>query len=213
MTIWLTRIQPNLRNPRTRADLHDFVGLHRTVMSLFPERLGEAPRRQAGALFRVDSGPAGDQLLVQSSLRPEATRLPADYGTVRTTELTALLAALSNGMAVHYRLVANTSKRLAKDNERYRRGQLVALKGGEVLEWWQRRSAQHGLALASTEASAVTTPRSKDRTAIRHARTRFQGVATVSDVELLREAVLTGVGRARAYGCGLLSVVPVKKRA
>ncbi|ASO21823.1 CRISPR system Cascade subunit CasE [Actinoalloteichus hoggarensis] len=213
MTTWLTRIQPNLSNSRSRADLHDFVGLHRTVMSLFPAKLGDTPRRQAGALFRVDSGPAGDQLLVQSSLRPEPARLPPDYGTLRTTELTTLLDTLENTMVVHYRLVANTSKRLAKDTDRHRRGQLVSLKGEEILDWWHRRSAEHGLALASVEATAVTAPRSRDRAAIRHARTRFQGVATVVDAERLRDAVLSGIGRARAYGCGLLSVVPARARA
>lgn len=36
----------------------------------------------------------------------------------------------------------------------------------------------------------------------------FEGVLAVTDAERLREVLLTGIGRAKAYGCGLLTLAP-----
>lgn len=38
----------------------------------------------------------------------------------------------------------------------------------------------------------------------------FDGLLTCRDPELLRKAVINGVGRSKAFGCGLLSVIPLK---
>ncbi|MFB9566127.1 type I-E CRISPR-associated protein Cas6/Cse3/CasE [Saccharopolyspora hordei] len=36
-----------------------------------------------------------------------------------------------------------------------------------------------------------------------------EGAAIVTDPDRLRAAIIDGIGRARAYGCGLLSIGPV----
>lgn len=43
---------------------------------------------------------------------------------------------------------------------------------------------------------------------IRLAVVRFDGIATVTDAGLARQAVLEGIGRGKSYGCGLLSLAP-----
>ncbi|MFS8202560.1 type I-E CRISPR-associated protein Cas6/Cse3/CasE [Streptomyces sp. CWNU-52B] len=42
----------------------------------------------------------------------------------------------------------------------------------------------------------------------RHQLTRFDGQATITDPDQLRHALLHGIGRAKAYGAGLLSLAP-----
>jgi CRISPR system Cascade subunit CasE len=37
----------------------------------------------------------------------------------------------------------------------------------------------------------------------------YDGILTVTDPALLRRALCHGVGRAKAYGCGLLTLAPV----
>jgi CRISPR system Cascade subunit CasE len=64
----------------------------------------------------------------------------------------------------------------------------------------------------------ITDPHSLDdavggpnrKTGIRHAITRFDGIAMVTDPNALREAILTGVGRGKSHGCGLLSIAPLR---
>jgi CRISPR system Cascade subunit CasE len=38
----------------------------------------------------------------------------------------------------------------------------------------------------------------------------FEGILVVTDADLLRRALTHGIGRAKAYGCGLLTLAPVK---
>lgn len=53
----------------------------------------------------------------------------------------------------------------------------------------------------------------RDHNRIRHARTRFDGTATITDPARLRHTILNGIGRAKAYGCGLLSITPAPDTA
>ncbi|MCO1575838.1 type I-E CRISPR-associated protein Cas6/Cse3/CasE [Crossiella sp. SN42] len=211
MTLWLTRITPNLRHQRSRADLHNAVGMHRTVMSLFPDQPSDQPRRHAGVLFRLDNDAAGPQILVQSQIEPAPENLVEDYGTHECREITPLIEQLRPGVVVHYRIVACSSKRLARDQPPYRKGQRIARTEAEALAWWELRAPEHGLTLNQTQTTMITAERSaRSQDTIRHPRTRFQGIATITDAEIARQAVLRGIGRGKAYGCGLLSLAPVR---
>ena len=37
----------------------------------------------------------------------------------------------------------------------------------------------------------------------------FEGILKVTDAELFRSALASGIGPAKAYGCGLLTLAPV----
>nr|WP_246460632.1 type I-E CRISPR-associated protein Cas6/Cse3/CasE [Streptomyces himalayensis] len=72
MTATLTRIRLNLRSPDVRRDLAHTDSLHKTVMLLAPDHLGDNPRQQTGLLFRLERGthPMPPTLLVQSHQPP-----------------------------------------------------------------------------------------------------------------------------------------------
>jgi CRISPR system Cascade subunit CasE len=78
-----------------------------------------------------------------------------------------------------------------------------------ALEWLVGRAPQWGLTLDPETIrmdgySQMALPR-KGRTA-RFSVLDYRGLATVADADLLRNALMTGVGHARSYGCGLLLV-------
>lgn len=202
MTAWLTRVNLNLRHPAVRRDLADTTGMHQRVMAMFPDGLGEQPRQQAGVLYRLELLDEDPNLLVQSAIPSDPQRLPAGYGTAATRDITALLDALQMGKIVHYRLAANPTKRAWSGAKK---GKLVALSGAEAEQWWTRRAGEHGLTLQSMTAKPLSTSRTR-ASAMRHVVTQFDGRAVISDAEQARQAVVAGVGRGRAYGCGLLSV-------
>src|SRR5690606_32063412 len=82
MTLWLTRIQPDLSRRDARRDLASAVGMHHRLMALFPDNLGPAARRDLGVLFRIEDAPGsgtsrGAHILLQSRVRPDLDRLPA----------------------------------------------------------------------------------------------------------------------------------------
>lgn len=209
MTIWLTRITLNLQDRAVRRDLHNIVGLHQRLMRLMPTELGPNPRAETGLLFRLDETRTGTHLLVQSHHHPDLSQLPRSYGAAATRDLAPLLDRLDTGTIVAYRLAANTSKRLGRTSERA--GKLVALRGEDAQTWWQQRAQRCGLHLHSLAPLELPDHRGQrpdtaphDR--IRHAVTRFDGTATITDPDALRHAVTHGIGRGKSHGCGLLSL-------
>ncbi|RBQ18066.1 type I-E CRISPR-associated protein Cas6/Cse3/CasE [Spongiactinospora rosea] len=207
MSTWLTRIVPEPRSRLARLDLRNAEALHKRVMSLVPDGLGERARAQAGVLYRYDDTSAvGPHLLIQTRAPVDATRLPDQYGTLAVRDLTPLLNMLRPELAVQYRIIANTSKRLGRTSERS--GKLVALRGPEADEWWHARAQANGLILRTVVSTSLPDIRSPGKAGIRHAATRFDGIAVVKDAELVQQAVLNGIGRGKAYGCGLLSLAP-----
>ncbi|MFE0332445.1 type I-E CRISPR-associated protein Cas6/Cse3/CasE [Streptomyces sp. NPDC058960] len=227
-TATLTRIRLNRRNKTVRRDLTDTVSLHKTVMLLAPDDLGEHPRQQAGLLFRLEDGTddTPSTLLVQSHQPPDLTRLPHHYGSAETRPLHPMFQALAPGRAVRYRIVANASavRRVLDDHQPVdnKHGRkVIALYGDDALAWWQRRAHQAGLALTTVDSTPARFRSARRRPHPTteageadqapdplHALTRFEGLATITDPDQLRHAVLAGIGRGKPYGAGLLSLAP-----
>jgi len=221
VTLWLTRIVPSPSSREARRDLSGSdqgIRLHQRMLQMFPDGI-EGPARAAfGVLFRAEDSPRGPQILLQSHIAPDASRLPGAYGSVETRSLDALLAHLHKGMVVNYRCVANPVRKPgATSREAYKLPPVVALSGNAAVAWWERQSNAAGLEPLHINAHPLATVRgqrgSKGPAAqqrIQHARTQFDGTARVLDAELLREKLATGIGRAKAYGCGLLSIAPAR---
>ncbi|MFD9636826.1 type I-E CRISPR-associated protein Cas6/Cse3/CasE [Streptomyces violascens] len=210
-TATLTRILLNPAHPTVRRDLADYPSLHHTLMSLFPDDLGPHPRAAAGVLHRIEPGHRHPVLLMQSLLPPDLHRLPRRYGTAAQRPLDPVLTALVPGRTVRYRITANPSRRSPgrTQDPPARCGRLHALHGDAALAWWARRAQAAGLDLVTTTSRPRPFCRS-DRTQPgphKHL-VQFDGLARVSDPEALTRALLEGIGRAKTYGGGLLSLAP-----
>lgn len=220
-TLWLTRIRPDLRSREVRSDLGNPVSLHRRVMTLYPHGLGEEARRQLGVLFRSDEGADGPQLLIQSRVQPDLEKLPRTYGAGVSKPLTPLLEALQPGLPIRYRIAANAVRKPGKSTrEIYKLGSIIPLTGAAAEEWWIRQAETAGLKIHSVHSIPLDTAHcsrgtpqgrgAKPSQAITLARTRFEGSALIQDAALLCQRLADGIGRGKAYGCGLLSIAPVR---
>jgi CRISPR system Cascade subunit CasE len=191
-------------------------------MSLFPDGVPEQARTHFGVLFRVEDTPRGSHLLIQSNQPPDPGRLPAHYGTLTTRPLEPLLNALQAGHTLHYRCTASPVRKPGHTTRAlHNLPAAVPLNGTAAEEWWQRQVTAVGLQPLTLNSQPVDAARDrqqpanpKSRTAakstnrVHHHRVRFDGTATITDPDLLRTAIHNGIGRGKAYGCGLLSVAP-----
>ncbi len=211
-TLWLTRVIPDVRNHEARRDFKNTVQLHYRVMDLFPDNLGDEARRQLGVLFRLEETPAGPYLLLQSRIPPDLTKLPPGYGSGQSSALSPLLDVLRPGLPVRYRIDANAVRKPGKTTRAlYDVKPVVPLSGAAAEEWWHRQAEISGLKLESVHARRLESAsgvRPKGGHRVHHARTRFEGIAHVLDQHLLRSRIEGGIGRGKAYGCGLLSLAP-----
>ncbi|MEX3106002.1 type I-E CRISPR-associated protein Cas6/Cse3/CasE [Streptomyces sp. ST1015] len=206
----LARIRLNPRSTAVRRDLRDADGMHRTLMRMVPDGLGTSPRQSAGLLYRLDETENATTLLVQAAAL-DLTRLPDGYGHGDVKDLTPMFRALHPGRAVRYRIAVNPIKNQAPaPGVKGVRGKRVPLTGPEADQWWARRAAEAGLTL-DTLVPTPLNPARRHATGCKPAYyqlVRYDGTATVTDPDALTRAVLTGIGRAKSYGAGLLSLAP-----
>ncbi|MEU6988528.1 type I-E CRISPR-associated protein Cas6/Cse3/CasE [Streptomyces sp. NPDC046324] len=214
-TAWLTRLRLNPASKAMQHDLRDAAALHRRIMTLAPDGLGDSPRARSGLLFRLDhDGTSTPTLLVQTNTPPELGGLPTDYAQAQTKDITPLLDALRPGLTVHYRILGNAIKRCGPNSTEGRWKQAIPLYGADAEHWWATKAHAAGLTLhtVQTDTPDTLTARHhhthKPKTAVHHKATRFDGTATIHDAHALRLAMLTGIGRSKSYGCGLLSLAP-----
>jgi CRISPR system Cascade subunit CasE len=213
VNVWLSRLRPNLKHGAARHDLRNVYDLHRRVMTLVPDNLGEQARRVTGLLFRVEHTARGPQVLVQTQVAPDFGRLPEGYADAEgPRRLDPFLRELHAGALVRYRIAGNPSKRRGNSSiDLGKPGQIVPLRGADAEQWWIRKAEKHGLHILSLIARPVPDARgNKNGAQIKHAITQFDGVARITDPDLVRAAVLSGIGRGKSYGCGLLSLAPLK---
>ena len=230
MTLWLTRITPDLRHRAVLDDFANIRNLHRRIMSLFPDAAGDTPRANLGVLFRVEHEERTLRVLLQSGVPPQPTRLPDAYGqTTPPIILKGLLDALTDGLTVRYRITANPFKQLprgytppttpdagdsgdALGRRTPRAGDRIPLYDQDAEHWWHTRAQSAGLRIQTT---TMTPRRSLTDFGPRGARLRlvcaqFDGTAVITDVNAVRSAVTDGIGQGKPYGCGLLSLIPAR---
>ena len=211
--LYLTRLTPDPAHPIARRERTDAGAMHRRVMSLFPTNLPERPRAAVGALFRVDQDQTGIYILIQSTLPPNPANLPTGYGPIITKQMSPLLEHCRPGTRIKYRIIGNATSMLGRNTTAGRPGQIIPLRGADADTWWQRRATAAGLTLHDVHATLLA-PGSTDHAGEKpgrtpHDRTQFDGTATITDPTALITAMTTGIGRAKSYGCGLLTIAPL----
>ncbi|AYV32988.1 CRISPR-associated endoribonuclease Cse3 (plasmid) [Streptomyces sp. ADI95-16] len=205
----LARIRLNLHHRAVNRDLRDATEMHRTLMKLVPDSLGDSARMRSGLLYRIDVSENATTLLVQASAALTADRLPDGYGELEVKDLRPMFAALRPGLGVRYRIAVNPAKRARLPiEEKNKRGSIVPLSGPDADQWWTRRAAEAGLQLKSLLPTPLDPARRRSGPPLRHSLVRYDGTATVTDPAALTTALLSGIGRGKPYGAGLLTLAP-----
>lgn len=205
-----------------------------------PEKRDTSFRAKVGLLWRIDSGPEGITLaLVQTRVKPEWSFLERLHGYLLddgrmnpgVRSLEPLLEQVREGVLFRFCLRANPTKKidtLSKPDEKHRNGRRIPLMGEEnEILWLRGKGTAHGFETVThdnaEDVSPVpavqvirephsggqrTDPEGKKKLTF-HA-VRFEGCLRVTDKDSFIKALEGGIGSAKAYGFGLLSVVPLK---
>ncbi|MGW6973801.1 type I-E CRISPR-associated protein Cas6/Cse3/CasE [Streptomyces sp. NPDC054952] len=209
-TAKLARIRLNPQNRAVARDLRDATQMHRTLMRLVPDDLGDSPRSRSGLLFRVESTPEATTVFLQATADLDERALPPAYGHVQIKDLSPMFAALRPELPVRYRITLNPCRRerlpLTQKNQR---GKIIPLTGADADQWWARRAENAGLRLTTLLPTPAAPARRHDNEApLRHSLIRYDGTATVTDPHALTNALLSGIGKGKPYGAGLLTLAP-----
>lgn len=215
------------RHPYTAKSLVDAQDMHRTVMSGFRGWVADGDpdaRAQMGVLstWSVDLKAGALVLVVQSRVPGDWAGMPrgalTDKPHVITVDRTFRI-----GDSLTFRTVVNPTRNLPSGTQapnRPRGRRTAHTRPDHVKNWFMRRlqplgeprKGPHGGprigATANEEALAVrmlpTVTSSGSHRGLRIVRAEIRGTLTVTDPEVLVDAMTQGIGHGRAYGCGLL---------
>lgn len=180
--------------------------IHCVLWNLFPE----AKDAERDFLFRVGQSDRNQaEILMQSKRKPEASS-----NLARILDWREYPLSLQEGQRLRFLLVANPVKTIEDEGGRKNaKGEPKKCRVPLVREDEQHSWIDRKLGDAATLESLAIDPvfplrfrKGKENRAGKIQPVSFQGVLTVKKPEAMLELVQSGIGPAKAFGCGLLSL-------
>ncbi len=216
--MFLTRMALNPRRRGTGRLLASPHAMHAAVLAGFPPGAAE-PTEDGRVLWRLDVEGPHLWLYVASPEPPDLAHLTEQAGWAtgawETRDYDPFLARIRTGRAFAFRLTANPVHAVPLPDGREKRyGHVTA---AQQQSWLLERAERHGfrvLADESGEPQLVVSDRRKrtfrrGESTVTLSTARFDGALEVRDADALRTVLTHGLGRAKGYGCGLLTLVPL----
>lgn len=204
--------------------------VHAAVEHSFPPTQDDK-ESEGRILWRIDTLSDSPEvwLYVVSPKRPDFTHIGEQAGwpttgTWETKDYAPVLDNLEDGQKWQFRLKANPARKVKCDKGRRENGRVIGKIQGHVteaqqLEWLSDRCAARGFSIAhdaNGNPLVRVSQRSKER--FTHGSSRvtlstcvFDGVLEVVDSDALRHTLCWGMGRAKGFGCGLLTIAPLRR--
>lgn len=212
--LYLSRLLLNPRSRQVQRETADPYQLHRTIMKAFGPK-----RDQAGVLHRLDIQQRTQllTLLVQSQDEPDWRwlydrnyLLPIDPLTgLDNPAIKQVSLPLHAGQLLRFRLRANPTIKKKREGKHSNRVPLV--REESQIAWLKRKADQNGFNLLDTSVSDQNrqTSRKRDgRPPLTLFTVQFDGRLQIADEGKFQQAMRNGIGPAKAFGCGLLSIAP-----
>lgn len=225
----MTYFSKFLINPQRRGArklLGSPQALHAAVMATNPPDVKADDGRM---LWRLDISGRNHTLYVLSPEKPDFSALVEQAGWQERPGESAhygrLLARLENGQEWGFRLAANPVKRISIGN-RKRDKTLPHVTPAQQQKWLRERAPQWGFEIIPSHdqglEDAPTVTARKDLSFGRRdangrlgtvtlRKAQFDGELRITDVELFRKSLVSGMGRGKAYGMGLMTLAPLKR--
>ncbi|WP_340682544.1 type I-E CRISPR-associated protein Cas6/Cse3/CasE [Amycolatopsis coloradensis] len=216
--MFLTKMQINPRRRGAQQLLSSPQAMHAAVLAGFPDA---RPTEDGRILWRLDTYATHRVLLfIASPDKPDLTHLVEQAGwpttqAWQTAAYDGLLGSLRAGQRWQFRLTANPV-RSGRREEWTETKPLGHVTVEQQQQWLLDRAERLGFRIApSTTGAGEPDLAVVDRSVRRFGRggasvtismATFDGHLDIEDVDAMRRSLTFGIGRAKAYGCGLLTL-------
>jgi CRISPR system Cascade subunit CasE len=219
---YLTRFEFNTARRGSRNLLASPQHLHAAVLAAFPSSHNQ-PSDDGRVLWRLDQRPHQTLLYLVSPHQPDLTHLVEQAGwphthSWETRDYTPLLDHLAPGQRWAFRLTANPvqSRRKTENSTRSQRFGHVTI--AQQTQWLLDRVHKHGFTAvegAGKEPDVAIHGRrtwtfKRDSRTVTIATASYEGILEITDPSALRSALVHGIGPAKGYGCGLLTLAKAR---
>lgn len=203
--MYLSKVKLNLSQAKNPYEQH------RALWKLFPDRYSES----RFFLYRVEQWhkTLGAEIIMQSLYQPEPSD---DVGMIASRKF---LFSLQNGQLLRFRIRANPVKAIkdktkgsvVKNEKTFMRSVRVPLINEEQQFEWLKRKLSNAARIESIMAQQeppLNFRKAKEGHNGKIQPVLFDGTITVTDPQALVELIQIGIGPAKAFGCGMLTLAP-----
>lgn len=211
--MYISRVEIDQNNRRKIRDLTHADAYHGWVESAFPEEMAQNIRSRK--LWRVDTLQGRGYLLVVSKGQPDLTLLEkyGVAGSAQTKAYAAFLDQLKVGQRLQFRVTLNPVIALASPDHPKRGVVKPHVTVAHQMKYLLDRADKNGFSLQEEEFSVVERGYEvlkKSVKPIRLIKAVYEGTLTITDIALFRRVLTEGLGKKKAYGFGLMTVIPLE---
>lgn len=213
--MYLSRVEIDVANRQKLKDLSHLGAYHSWVEQCFSSEMQRHERSRK--LWRID--PLQDKLylLVVSELPPDLQKLEkyGVEGTGQTANYDEFLNSLTDGLLARFRVTLNPVQSLSSGKQSGKRGRVVPhVTVAQQLGYLEQQATKHGFELVDNQYEVVnrtfrTLKYQGDLKPVQISQVSYQGLLKITDAQKIKSAMTLGIGKKKAYGCGLLTLIPV----
>lgn len=168
-------------------------------------------------LWRIDWLHDICYLLVLSESIPDLTHISDQFGLPsvqplwETKDYNTLLTRLEVGQEWHFRLCANPTRSSYKEKDKERGRVFAHVTSEQQKRWLLSRAERCGFTLQENGFDVVHSrwfkfDKGKQGNHVSLRMATYEGRLVINNVEAFIQTLVNGVGRGKAYGCGLLTI-------
>lgn len=215
--MYLSRVEIDQGNRQKLKELTHLGAYHNWVESSFPENFGKNRPRH---LWRLDTLNHKRYLLVVSDEKPDL-HLLGKYGvsgTAETKNYDHFLSQVNQNEIYNFRLTANPVHRVTQSGQKS--GRIYPhITVQKQKEWLIDRAESCGFELIRDESGIYKFDivnrdwpllLHKGSKRVKLSRVTFEGQLKVNDLAIFKQHLTSGIGKEKAYGMGMLTIIPVK---
>lgn len=210
--MFLSRVEIDINNLHKMKELTHLGAYHNWVEQSFPLEIEEGKRSRK--LWRIDIINQKQYLLLLSPGKPDLMKL-STYGvdgTAETTNYDKVLNCLNNDMIFRFKIVTTPMYSKSSGKQSGNRGKVMqCLSIDDQLSYLEKRSEKNGFSLlddlmVTGEKLDVLRKKHHKNGFIRHV--SYEGHLKITDVDKFKAILCNGLGHKKAYGSGLMTIMP-----
>lgn len=210
--MYISRVEVDIFNRRKTKDLMHLGAYHSWVEDSFPDEKENKTRSRK--LWRIDVLGKKMYLILVSENKPNLTLLEkyGVEGSAQTKEYDGFLSNIKNGDSMRFRVTLNPV--ISESQGSGKRGKIKPCYDEKSqIKFLLDRSNLNGFSvdidslLLKEKGTSILEKRGFRQ--INFLKIVFEGILTVEDADVFRKLLVTGLGKHKAYGFGLMTVIPI----
>lgn len=211
--MYISRVEVDVFNQKKTRDLMHLGAYHSWVEDSFPEEKEKQIRSRK--LWRIDVIDKKMYLIVVSENMPDLTLLEkyGVEGSAQIKDYDGFLKKIKNGDVMRFRVTLNpvVSESLGEG----KRGRIKPCYDEKSqIQFLLDRSNINGFSVdiesLLLKEKGMSLLKKRGFGQINFVKIVFEGILKVEDADIFRKLLVTGLGKHKAYGFGLMTVIPVE---